>query len=302
MQSESACSRSHGLHRITVSVVTYESQHCMAELGQHLRDFPHVTIVDNASGDDTVTAVKQHLPQAHIIRNDRNIGFGAANNRAIAEASTELVMLLNPDCTMTPEAARQLLDAADRYPEASAIGPQLFDGNGKPEMGYRMRLDRWAAKTGPADGDLCVEFLSGACMLIRRDALKTIGGFDEDFFLYQEDHDLCLRLAKECGALVLCPSATATHLSRQSSGGRFRFRAEYVRGYHHIQSKFIFEAKHEGRRTTAIRKLTYFTKAWLEIIARAVIFDRYRMMRSIGRLMGIAAFHFRNPQKNMSKK
>lgn len=288
--SDSVDAFSAALHRITVSVVTYESQHCMADLGQHLRAFPHVTVVDNASGDDTVATAKQHLPHAHIIRNERNLGFGAANNRAIEQAQTEFVLLLNPDCTMTPDAAVALLEAADRYPTASAIGPQLFDGSGKPEMGYRMRLDRWAAKTGPADGDLCVEFLSGACMLIRRDALQRIDGFDEDFFLYQEDHDLCLRLAKQCGELVLCPSATGTHLSRRSSGGKHRYRAEYVRGYHHIQSKFIFSSKHEGRPVNTMKRWFYCTQALVEIIIRALLLDWLRMMRAVGRLMGIKRF------------
>jgi len=278
------------LHRITVSVVTYESQHCMADLGQHLRDFPHVTVVDNASGDDTVAAAKQHLPQAHIIRNKRNLGFGAANNRAIAQAQTEFVLLLNPDCTMTPDAALALLAAADRYPEASAMGPQLFDGNGKPEMGYRMRLDRWAAKTGPAEGDLCVEFLSGACMLIRRDALQHISGFDEDFFLYQEDHDLCLRLSQQCGALVLIPSATATHLSRRSSGGKHRYRAEYVRGYHHIQSKFIFEKKHGKKQLTKFRQYGYIISAAVEAIIRTFLLDFSRACRAAGRSLGALTF------------
>jgi N-acetylglucosaminyl-diphospho-decaprenol L-rhamnosyltransferase len=288
--SDTDCARSADLHRITVTVVTYESQHCMVDLGQHLQAFAHVIVVDNASADQTVAAAQQHLPQAHIIRNARNLGFGAANNRAFAQATTEFVLLLNPDCTMTTDAALALLDAADRYPHASAIGPQLFDGNGKPEMGYRMRLDRWAARGGPAEGDLCVEFLSGACMLIRRDALQHIGGFDEDFFLYQEDHDLCLRLSKECGALVLCPSATATHLSRRSSGGANRYRAEYVRGYHHIQSKFIFSRKHEGRSISITKRWTYCIQSILEIIIRALLFDWLRMMRAVGRLMGIKNF------------
>jgi GT2 family glycosyltransferase len=285
------------LDRITVSVVTYESQHCMAELGRHLLDFPYVTVVDNASADDTLAAAKQHLPQAHIICNATNLGFGAANNRAITQATTEFVLLLNPDCTMTPEAAVALLEAADRYPNASAIGPQLFDGTGQPEMGYRMRLDRWAAKSGPAEGDLCVEFLSGACVLIRRDALQHIGGFDEDFFLYQEDHDLCLRLAKECGELVLCPGATATHLSRRSSGGKHRYRAEYVRGYHHIQSKFIFDQKYSNKKFGTSQVIRYVLMAIMETGIRLCLLDFQRAIRAWGRSQGAWRFNFFKKQK-----
>jgi len=274
------------LASITVVVVTFESAHCVPELAQSLAAFPQVIVVDNGSADDTLAAVAQQLPQARAIANGRNLGFGAANNRAFAVAHTEFVMLLNPDCTMTPEAACTLLAAARRYPTASAIGPQLIDRHGGPELGYRMRLDRWRPKGGPAEGDLCVEFLSGACMLIRRDALQHIGGFDEDFFLYQEDHDLCIRLARDCGALVLCPAARATHQSRRSSAGRHRLRAEYLRGYHHIQSKFIFERKHGGMAVSRLVRLRYGVTAGLEAIVRAALLDGPRASRALGRMRG----------------
>lgn len=195
-------------------------------------------------------------------------------------------MLLNPDCTMTDDAARTLLEAARRYPRASVIGPQLIDRNGRPEMGYRLRLDRWLPRGGPAEGDLCVEFISGACMLIRRDALQRIGGFDEDFFLYQEDHDLCIRLAQSCGELVLCPAARATHLSRRSSAGRHRLRAEYLRGYHHIQSKFIFERKHGAGEVAGIVRARYALAAVMESLLRCCLLDWPRASRALGRVRG----------------
>ena len=288
--NESESMNSADLGTITVVVVTYESSHCVPGLGQSLRAFPHVIVVDNGSADDTVAQVKRHLPQASVLRNERNLGFGAANNRAFASATTEFVMLLNPDCSMTEEAALTLLSAARRYSGASAIGPQLSDRNGRLELGYRLRLDRWSPRAGPAEGDLCVEFLSGACMLIRRCALERIGGFDEEFFLYQEDHDLCLRLARDCGELIVCPDARATHLSRRSSAGRYRFRAEYLRGYHHIQSKFIFERKHnQGRLTPAVR-LRYVLTAGLESVLRCCLFDPARACRALGRMRGAWAY------------
>lgn len=279
------------LASITVVVVTYESAHCVPELAQSLKRFAHVIVVDNGSADDTVATVTRLMPQARVLANGRNLGFGAANNRAFAVAETDFVMLLNPDCTMTPQAAHALLAAAHRYPQASAIGPQLIDRHGQPELGYRMRLDRWKPQGGPAEGDLCVEFLSGACMLIRRGALQRIGGFDEDFFLYQEDHDLCLRLAQCCGPLILCPAAQATHQSRRSSAGRHRLRAEYLRGYHHIQSKFIFERKHGAGDARPAQRLRYMLVAALEALLRAALLDGPRASRALGRMRG--AWHYR---------
>lgn len=279
------------LGSITVVVVTYESAHCVPELQRSLARFPQVIVVDNGSSDETVAAVRQRLPQARVICNGRNLGFGAANNRAFEHVDTEFVMLLNPDCTITPEAARALIETARRFPESSAIGPQLIDRHGRPELGYRLRLDRWKPGGGPAEGDLCVEFLSGACMLIRSSALRRVGGFDEDFFLYQEDHDLCLRLVDTCGPLVLHPAARATHQSRRSSAGRRRLPAEYLRGYHHIQSKFIFQSKHHAREVSGAVRMRYVATAAVEAVLRACLLDGPRAFRALGRLRG--AWHYR---------
>lgn len=278
------------LRSITVVVVTYESAGCLPELGCSLSAFPHVIVVDNGSADDTLAATAKHLPHARVILNGRNLGFGAANNRAFALAETEFVMLLNPDCSMSEEAALAMLAAARRYPGASAIGPQLIDRHGGLDNGYRMRLDRWKPKDGPAEGDLCVEFLSGACMLIRRDALQRIGGFDEEFFLYQEDHDLSIRLARDCGELILCPAARAVHQARRSSSGRYRLRAEYLRGYHHMQSKFIFDRKHNHRPLTPATRWRYVVAAGLEALLRCCLLDPPRASRALGRMRGALAY------------
>lgn len=287
-----ATTAAQDLATTTVVVVTYESAHCLPDIGRSLAGFPHVVLVDNGSADGTVLAAGRHLPQARVIALERNLGFGAANNRAFDLVDTEFVLLLNPDCSMSQEAARALLAAARRYPAASAIGPQLIDRQGRPEMGYRMRLDRWLPRGPAAEGDLCVEFLSGACMLIRRSALARIRGFDEDFFLYQEDHDLCIRLAAHAGPLVLCPSALATHQSRRSSAGRHRLRAEYLRGYHHIQSKFIFERKHNRIQVSTAVRLRYACTAAVEALLRLGLLDAARASRAFGRMQGAWAYRW----------
>jgi N-acetylglucosaminyl-diphospho-decaprenol L-rhamnosyltransferase len=278
------------LARVTVVMATFHSSHCVAELGACLAGFPQVVVVDNASTDDTVVQLKQHLPQATVLVNQQNMGFGAANNRAIAAAQTEFVLLLNPDCVITAEAVESLVDAIGRYPRVAAVGPQLLDRKGQLDLSYCMRAGGWPTKGPAAEGDLSVGFLSGACMLIRRDAMQQIGGFDEDFFLYQEDADLCLRLKAQCGELILAPDARVVHYSRGSSGGKGRNKAEYLRGYHHIQSKFLFDAKHDGGRITARRRRLYVLTAALELLLRALLMDTARASRAFGRMHGACRY------------
>lgn len=274
------------LERVTVVMATFHSAHCAPALGECLAVFPHVVIVDNASTDDTVARFKQALPHARILTNDQNRGFGAANNRAIWAAETEFVLLLNPDCIITPAAVRTMIDTAARYPGSSAIGPQLTGRKGHLDLSYCMRASGWPTRGPAAEGELSVGFLSGACMLIRRDAMRKIQGFDESFFLYQEDSDLCIRLQKQCGELILAPSARVVHLSRGSSGGRGRFKAEYIRGYHHIQSKFLFDRKHEGVEVSRSTRYRYSLTAALEAVLRLALLDGARAARAFGRARG----------------
>ena len=274
------------LARVTVVLVTFHSAHCAPELGRALAGFPHVTLVDNASTDDTLAQFRQHLPKASLLANERNLGFGAANNRGIWAADTEFVLLLNPDCVLSAEAVGQLVRCADSYPHAAMIGPQLLDRSGRDDISYTWAPNTWSAQGPGAEAEACVGFISGACMLIRREAMLKIKGFDEGFFLYYEDTDLCLRLAQQFGELIVAPQARVTHLSRGSSGGRGRFKAEYMRGYHHIQSKFLFNLKHLGVQVSRARRWRYCITAALEMMARILVLDLVRATRVLGRVMG----------------
>ena len=277
-------------HRVTVLVVTYNSAHCLPALGRSLQGLPWVTVIDNASADDTLAQVQAHLPQARILQQARNLGFGAANNLGWQAATTEFVLLLNPDCICSADAIAQLVRCADAQPDASMVAPQLLGRRGELDISYRWRADGWASRGPGASGACCVGFVSGAVMLIRRSALQRVQGFDEGFFLYYEDEDLCLRLLDQAGPIVVDPAAQVQHLSRGSVGGRRRWQAEYLRGLHHIQSKFRFRRKHLGRRATAAQRLGYGLGAAAETLLRLLLLDPRRAARSAGRVAGVLGY------------
>ena len=278
------------LQRVTVLVVTYNSAHCLPALGRSLQGLPWVTVIDNASADDTLAQLPLHLPQARVLRQGHNLGFGAANNLGWRAASTEFVLLLNPDCICTAEAITQLVRSADANPEASSVAPQLLGRKRALDISYRWRADGWASRGPGADGLCCVGFVSGAVMLIRRSALQQVQGFDEGFFLYYEDEDLCLRLIDHAGPIVMDPAAQVQHLSRGSVGGRQRFHAEYLRGLHHIQSKFRFRRKHLGRHASIAQRLGYTLGAAAETLLRLLLLDPRRAARSAGRVAGVLGY------------
>jgi hypothetical protein len=119
-----------------------------------------------------------------------------------------------------------------------------WDARGQAEVNYRWPHTLWASRGPAAEGPACVGFVCGAAMLFRMDRFAAVGFFDEHFFLYYEDDDLCLRLFEARLPMVVVPSIQALHRSRGSVKGRAPWKSEYVRGFHHAQSKLIFEHKH----------------------------------------------------------
>lgn len=273
--------------QVTVVIVTYNSAHCIGALVPLLAECPHVIVSDNGSSDDTLSCVAQHVPHAHRLSHGRNLGFGAANNRALERVDTPFALLLNPDCTLDPAHLKQLLLTAQQYPDAAIVAPQLLDGRGEPDVNYRFPHGWWPPRDSIAEAPACVGFVCGAAMLFRLDAFNATGFFDEDFFLYYEDDDLCLRLFQRHLPIVLDPMAVAFHRSRGSVKGGQPWRSEYGRGYHHAQSKLTFMAKHRSLdKARSVRQRLLWQTA-LVLPLRVLAFSPKLIARMWGRLAGL---------------
>ncbi len=277
------------LEQVTVIIVTYNSAHCLPVLAAYLKLFPHIIVVDNGSNDDCAQLTPKHLPQAQVLALGRNLGFGAANNRALAQVKTTFALLLNPDCEITPEAVAQLMRTASVWPQAAIIAPQLLDTHNRPEINYRWPHHLWNSQgPGIENQAACVGFICGAAMLLRISEFEQIGGFfDEDFFLYYEDDDLCTRLFNNRQALIIDPESTAVHRSRGSVRGRSPLRSEYTRGYHHAQSKVIYARKYKGNEFAASMLRSLIWKSTLAFLVRLLIPSPKHVARICGRIMGL---------------
>jgi GT2 family glycosyltransferase len=277
------------LSSVTIIVVTYNSAHCLAALHPLLQQCPHIIVSDNASGDGTAVQAQALWPQATVLAHERNLGFGAANNRALAQVQTPFALLLNPDCEMSVAQLQQLLAAADQFPEAAMLAPQLVDAHGQPEVNYRWPSTHWASKGPAASGPASVGFVCGASMLLRMDACRPTGFFDESFFLYYEDDDLCLRFFKARLPMVIVPQVKALHRSRGSVKGKSPWRSEYWRGYHHAQSKLIFARKHSSAAVAERLRRQLIWQTALALPLRVLLFSPKLIARMWGRLQGVLA-------------
>ena len=274
------------LSEVTIVIVTFNSAHCIKALGESLAACPKIIVTDNGSQDDTVPLLRHHCPQARVVELGRNLGFGAANNRALDLIETPYALLLNPDCRLSTNQIAGLLKWSSRFPDAAIIAPQLVAKDGTPEINYRWPSTVWHSRGPGASGPACVGFICGASMLLNLAQMGRNCRFDERFFLYYEDDDLCLRLFKDYRPMIVVPELTAVHQSRGSVRGRSRLLAEYWRGFHHVQSKILFTQKHLGSALASQQKAKLMVITFITLPLRVLSPPRL-FARHLGRLIGL---------------
>jgi N-acetylglucosaminyl-diphospho-decaprenol L-rhamnosyltransferase len=227
-----------GCPDVTVITVTYRSAHLVPALASTLAHFAHVCVVDNASDDTTVALLKNALPQATLIQHRTNLGFGAANNAAVLLATTPYVLLLNPDADIDVASVHALMDAMRQYPRAGMVAPQVWLPDGHAQQSYKEAFFEPTAKNVAYEvpqGICSSKWLTGSCLLARTDVFQQIAGFDEGFFLYYEDDDLCLRMHQSGWECLLQPSARATHIG--GGGSAPSWRTELFKHHHYALSR-----------------------------------------------------------------
>jgi len=236
-----------------------------------------VWVVDNASTDGSVEAVRRAWPAVEVIALDKNIGFGAANNVAMRRADASLLLLLNSDTTV-PAGSIDALVARLEATGAVAAGPRLVDGRGRPEVSFgpmlspaaeamqrfRVRMaarpSAWAQRYVDrlVSVEREVDWVSGACLLVRREAAIAAGLFDERYFLYEEDVDFCAALRARGGRVLFTPHAQVIHLRGRSP------RSERGGGpTHYDRSHVAFYEKHLPRWAPWLR-------GWLRLRGRSI--------------------------------
>jgi len=248
---------------VSIIIVSYNTRtllvQCLASLHESPPRAAHeIVVVDNGSADGSVAAAGAYQG-VRVIAADANLGFSAANNLGIRASRGTNLLLLNSDTRVPPGAIDALLAVLDRQPDAAVIGPRLVDEDGRVELSFgsmispltewrQGRLVRRLA-AGEAAAVAHVEALtrrtqwpdwvSGACLLVRRHAAEAAGLLDERFFMYTEDVDFCAAIRAGGGRILFTPDVEVIHL-----GGRSRATAPEVTHAAYRRSHLAFYRKH----------------------------------------------------------
>lgn len=225
---------------------------------------PEVIVVDNRSSDGSVQMLLDRFPQVHLILNKENIGYARANNQALKSCTSRLVLLLNPDTRILGDSLELLVDYIENNPEAGALGPKIVH----PEMrlkvlscGYQPTVKTlfnhyfFLSKLFPHspffrginlrmgvhdDKVREVEWLSGACILVRREVIEQVGPLSENWFMYAEDLEWCQRMLDNGWKLYHIPEAIVEHRPGSSAKKNEMVSTMWVRS---LRSYFIYREK-----------------------------------------------------------
>lgn len=240
-----------------------------------------LVVVDNASADGSFEAVRERYPQATAISNESNLGFGAACNQGICATTAPFILLLNSDAQLTTEAFQVLNGCMLKNDRCGAAGCRLTDAAGSEVIntrnfltafnqalesaGIRLRSRSLSRTRRPRLGDdlidSSVDWIDGACLILRRAALEEVGLFDERFFMYSEDEDLCFRLRKPGWLVCFCANGTAVHNGAASSELN---RAVMLRQFY--VSQMLFLSKHRSRFSSLLYAATMKTLLLLKLL------------------------------------
>lgn len=246
---------------ISVIIISYNSENfiekCLSSLLKNLPLKSEVIVLDNASSDSTVEKLTKFIPQIKLIKSSKNLGFATGCNKATQEAKGEYLFFLNPDTEINTPVLEELVEFYGSHPNAGIVAPKLIMPDGKTQPSAKKLPTIWGAfkeyilgiknsysqYVPEGDNPQAVEMVYGAAILIKKDLFERLKGFDEKFFLYYEDADLCKRVAEIGKKVYYCPQVSVTHLvgGTRSDQDKYKLNLEASIKYHGFFKSIVLQ-------------------------------------------------------------
>ena len=272
---------------ITLIIVCFNSEKLIEKNLEKLKKFK-VIIIDNSNSQKTYELINQFTNIKYIAMKE-NVGFGRANNIGVKNADTPFILILNPDILINADAIQILYDKYHIYENVGILAPSLYNENKiRRTNGSKSRL-KSDYKNNPGDKlpefDTCYDYIIGCSIFINTTFFKTIGGFDEDFFMYFEDNEICDRVHKYNKSVIEIPDAKMVHLQGLSSNADI-FTSIKLSVIHKI-SEYIYYNKNFSK----FKLYSIILKHFLDYLQRSIInlflFRFKKFLKNFFRLISI---------------
>lgn len=286
--------------KVSVVIVNYNAGEillkCVASAEQQAGQ---IIVVDNASVDNSIAALRNAFPTTRIICNEQNLGFAAACNLGAQIADGEHILFLNPDCILDQGAVSILVQSINSAPDIGMVGGLLVNPDGSEQIGgrravptpwrsfvrafgfsilsrrYPKLFSDFALHEQPMpDHPIEVEAISGACMMVRRDVLEEIGLLDEGYFMHCEDLDWCMRFRQKGWKILFVPDARMVHHQGHCSKDRPIFVE-----WHKHRGMIRFYRKFFRRQYPGLLMGLVIVGVWMRFAAIAIYYSVFRFLR-----------------------
>lgn len=280
---------------LTIIIISYNTKettiNCLNSVVKSLKNSPikyEVLVVDNASVDGSRDEIQnfklktQNKSQIQIIQNSQNVGFAKANNQAVKLAEGTHILLLNSDTVVLDDAISKMYNFYIQNPHVHFLGPKLFNNDLTPQASSApfytlpvvfaalfLKGDHWGASRSSPDKIIETDWVSGACIMTKKDFYDKISGFDEKIFMYMDEVDLLYRAKKAGYSTYFYPHAHFIHLGSASSNGKTYPILQVYKGF------LYFYRKHYSRTSLILLKIMLQLKALIALIIGYIIKSEY---------------------------
>ena len=231
---------------------------------------------ENSNDHEFKKNIENEFRNVRCILAGENLGYGKANNIGLKEAKTKYVLILNPDTELYPKTLESFLRTAQQYPDFAIIGPNIIYAESKKKIHYSNQPDVHEAKN-----------IKGFAMFLNVSQFKEVGFFDESFFIYLEEIDLCRRLIKKNKKIYWGVNISIYHQGGQSHDEYVNYQMELSRNWHWMWSTFYYNKKYKGFSASFLMALPKLISAVIKIIIYSLIFNKEKKEIYYQRVSGL---------------
>ena len=271
---------------LTVIIVTLKSDDIIDQCIQSIDSNVSIIVVENSSNEEFKKYIEKKYKNVSCILSNKNIGMGAGNNIGIENAKSDFVLVLNPDALLFEDTINKLVDAGKDLQNFAIMAP-ISDNKDFPNFSVKEKQHINYEKIFEVDS------IDGYCMLINKNKIKSILNkeistktFDENFFMYLENDDLCKRIRNSKEKIFIVPTCKVRHYGAKAVSEKFFKEIELSRNWHWSWSKFYFSKKHKGYYYALLEGFPKFISSIIKSFFYFIIWKKYRSKIYYNRALG----------------